>query len=103
MKIYVKSDDGKVYEATQVNENNYAFNMGNKIYELALSESKKTNTYDSFSRQQKEGMTKAIFSNDEILDQLKDARKNRDKDFLYYSGDEEEFEKIIDEIANHGN
>jgi len=45
-------------------------------------------------------MTKAIFSNKVILDQLKDARKNRDKDFSYYSGDEINFDKLVDEIYN---
>lgn len=37
MKIYVKNDDGKVYEAFQVGENTYKFKTRNKTFELSLS------------------------------------------------------------------
>lgn len=38
MKIYMKYDDGEMYEAFQVNENTYTFKKENKTFELSLSE-----------------------------------------------------------------
>lgn len=98
MKIYVKNDDGKMYEAFQINENTYTFKTENKIFELSLSESKEVHDFRTLPKKQKKRMTKMIFSNEDILDQVRDARKNRDSDFSYYSGDEIEFDKLVDEI-----
>jgi len=47
---------------------------------------------------QKKRMTKKIISNEDILEQLRDARKNRDSDYSYYSRDEVQFDKLVDEI-----
>ncbi|MEQ6376349.1 hypothetical protein RZN22_08115 [Bacillaceae bacterium S4-13-58] len=98
MKIYVKNDDGKMYEAFQVDKNTYTFKTENKTFELSLSESNEVHGFSNLSAEQKKRMTKVIFSNDDILEQLRDARKNRDSDFSYYSGDEMEFDKLVDEI-----
>lgn len=99
MKIYVKNEDGKVYEAFQIDENNYTFSTEKKVYDVSLTESG-VNDFKALSEMQKKKMTEAIFSNDDILEQLKDAKKNRKSDFLYYSGDEKEFEKLVDELNN---
>lgn len=99
MKIYVKNEDGKVYEAFQIDENTYTFRTENKVYEVSLTESG-VNDFSALSEKQKNKMTEVIFSNDDILEQLKDAKKNRDSDLLYYSGDEKEFGKLVDEINN---
>ena len=96
MKIFVKDDDGIIYEAFQMNENTYTFSTENKTFKLSLSESKQ----GKLSEEQKKRMTKSIFSNKEVLDQLIEARKNRDSDFSYYSGDEKEFDKLVDEVNN---
>ncbi|MBW8352148.1 hypothetical protein K0H71_22370 [Bacillus sp. IITD106] len=98
MKIYVKNDDGKMYEAFQVDENTYTFKTENKTFKLSLSESNNVNDFSPLSEEQKKRLTKVIFSNDDILEQLRDARKNRDSDFSYYSGDEAEFDKLVDEL-----
>ncbi|MBM4761388.1 hypothetical protein [Bacillus sp. B15-48] len=98
MKIYVKNDDGKMYEAFQVDENTYTFKTETKTFEISLSESSDVHGLSTMSEKQKKRMTKAIFSNDDILEQLRDARKNRDSDFSNYSGDEIEFDKLVDEI-----
>lgn len=100
IKIYVKNDDGKMYEAFQIDENTYTFRTENKTFELSLSESKEFNDFSALSEKQRRRMTEAIFSNEDILEQLRDARKNKDKDFSYYSGDEAEFDKLVDEINN---
>lgn len=100
MKIYVKNDDGTLYEALQMNENTYTFRMEDKTFELSLSESKEGIDFSTLPEGQKKKITKAIFSNEDIMDQLRDARKNRDKDFLYYSGDEKEFGNLVDEVNN---
>jgi TRAP-type uncharacterized transport system substrate-binding protein len=97
MKIFVEHDDGKVYEAFRVDENTYTFRTENKTFELFLSE-EKTEEISTLSDNQKRQLTKAIFSNEDVLEQLKDARRNRDSEFLYYSGDEEEFDKLVDEV-----
>ncbi|MDE5413985.1 hypothetical protein [Alkalihalobacterium chitinilyticum] len=96
MKIFVKDDDGIIYEAFQMNDNTYTFSTENKTFKLSLSESKQ----GKLSEEQKKRMTKSIFSNEEVLAQLRDARKNRDSDFSYYSGDEKEFDKLVDEVNN---
>lgn len=75
MKIYVKNDDGKMYEAFQIDESTYTFQTENKTFELSLSESKEVYDFGAFSEKQKKRMTRAIFSNEDILEQLKDARK----------------------------
>jgi len=98
MKIYVKNDDGKVYEASQVGENTYKFKTENKTFELSLSESNEANDLSTLTEKQKKRMTKAIFSNEDILEQLREARKNRDSDYSYYSGDEVQFDKLVDEM-----
>lgn len=98
MKVYVKSDDGKVYEAFKIDENTYTFKTENKTFELSLTESEEVNDFSSLTEKQKKNMTNAIFSNEDVLEQLRDARKNRDRDFSYYSGDEMEFDKLVDEI-----
>lgn len=98
MKIYVKDDDGEMYEAFQVDETTYTFKTENKTFELSLSESEPENNFSTLSEEQRKNMTKAIFSNKDILEQLRDARRNRDIDFSYYSGDEKEFDKLVDEI-----
>lgn len=98
MKIYVKSDDGKMYEAYQINENTYTFKTGNKTFELSLSELNEVSNFRTLSEMKKKIMTKEIFSNDDIIEQLRDARNNRERDFSYYSGDETEFDKLVDEI-----
>lgn len=100
MKIYVKNDDGKMYEALQVGENTYKFQTENKTFELSLSESNNEKDFSKLPLKQKKKITRAIFSNDDILEQLRDARKNRDDDFSYYSGDELEFNKLVDDINN---
>lgn len=96
MKIYVKNDNGEMLEALQVDENTFTFKTGNKTFELSLSEAKGVFDLSKISKKQKKKMTKTIFSNDDILEQLRDARKNRDSDFSYYSGDEKEFDKLVD-------
>ncbi|MFE7060806.1 hypothetical protein ACFVAD_01475 [Sutcliffiella sp. NPDC057660] len=98
MKIYVKNDNGQMFEALQVDENTYTVKTEDKTFELSLSEAKDVFDLSIISEKQKKKMTKAIFSNDDILEQLRDARKNRDSDFSYYSGDEKEFDKLVDEI-----
>lgn len=98
MKIYVKNDDGKMHEAFQLDENTYTIKMENKTFELSLTESEEVNDFSTLKEKQKKNMTKAIFSNEDILEQLRNARKNRDSDFSYYSGDEMEFDKLVDEI-----
>jgi len=98
MKIYVKNNDGKLVEAFQVNENTYTFKSENKTFNLFLTETNDILNLSTLSESQKKQMTKAIFSNDEILEQLKDAKINRDRDFSYYSGDEVEFDKLVDEM-----
>lgn len=102
MKIYVKNDDGEMCEAYQVNENTYAFKTGTKTYELSLSESEENNDFSELSEEQKRQVTNTIFSNEDILEQLRDARKNRNSDVSYYSGDEIEFSKLVDEMNNGG-
>ena len=98
MKIYVKNDNGEMLEALQVDENTFTFKTENKTFELSLSETNDVFDLSKISKIQKKKMTKAIFSNDDILEQLRDARKNSDRDFSYYSGDEKEFDKLVDEI-----
>ncbi|MDC3418652.1 hypothetical protein [Aquibacillus salsiterrae] len=98
MKIYVKNDDGKMYEALKIDENTYTFKAENKTFELSLTESEEVNDFSVLTEKQKKNMTKAIFSNEDVLEQLRDARKNRDTDFSYYSGDEMEFDKLVDEV-----
>lgn len=102
MKIYVKNDNGKMYEASQVDENTYTFEADNKTFELSLKESEEDNGVSSLTEKQKKNMTKAIFSNKDVLEQLRDAKKNRDSDFSYYSGDELEFNKLVDEMNSDG-
>ena len=75
MKIYIKNGDGKMYEAFQVDKNTYAFTTGNKTFELSLSESNEMQDLSILSEQEKKKMTKEIFSNNEILEQLRDAKK----------------------------
>ncbi|MGM8365291.1 hypothetical protein ACLIBG_07380 [Virgibacillus sp. W0181] len=98
MKIYVRSDDGKMIEAFQLDENTYTFKAENKTFELFLSELEGEYGISELSEKQKKRMTKAIFTNEAILEQLRDASENRDSDFSYYSGDELEFNKLVDEI-----
>jgi hypothetical protein len=43
-------------------------------------------------------LTKIIFRNEEILRQLRLAKLNRDIDFSSYSGDEQEFTKLVDQV-----
>ncbi|WP_138420460.1 hypothetical protein [Aquibacillus sediminis] len=77
MKIYVKNDDGNVFEAFQIDENTYMFKTENKTFELSLSEAKDVYGLSTISEKQKKRMTKAIFSNDDILEQLRDARGHK--------------------------
>jgi hypothetical protein len=42
-------------------------------------------------------LTEIIFQNEEILRQLQQAKLNRDEDFSSYSGDEQEFAKLVDQ------
>jgi len=98
MKVYVKDDDGKMYETLQIDDNTYTFIKENKTFELSLSVG--NNNFDGLTEKQKRKITKAIFSNEEILEQLRDSKNNRDNSFSYYSGDEIEFDKLVDEINN---
>jgi hypothetical protein len=92
MKIYVENEEGKMYEATQINENTFELIIENKTFTLNLTESENTNDLKK--------LTRAIFSNEAILEQLNDARKSRGSNNRYYSGDEREFDKLVDEIEN---
>ncbi|MRH41210.1 hypothetical protein GH741_00800 [Aquibacillus halophilus] len=98
MKIFVKNDDGKVYEAFQVDENTYKFKAENKTFELSLTESEEVDVFSASTEKRKKNTTKVFFSNEDVLEQLREARKNRHSDFSYYSGDEVEFNKLVDEI-----
>ncbi|WP_077358715.1 hypothetical protein [Virgibacillus halodenitrificans] len=98
MKIYVKNDDGKTYEAFQVDKNTYTFKTENKTFELSLTEAEAPYNLLALSEKQMKAITKEIFTNMEILEQLKDAKRHRDKNFSYYSGDEAEFNKLVDEM-----
>lgn len=60
MKIYVKNDDGKLYEAYQINENTYTFITENKSFELSLSATEIVDGYTTLSEKKKE-MTNAFF------------------------------------------
>ncbi|MDG5789630.1 hypothetical protein QA612_19415 [Evansella sp. AB-P1] len=100
MKIFIKNDDGRVYEAFQTDKNTFTFSTENTTFELSLSKSKNEFEFNSLTDKQKKRMTKAIFTNEEVVDQLREARKNRDKEFSYYSGDETEFTKLVDEVNN---
>lgn len=100
MKKFVKNDDGTVYEAFQTDENTYTFETETKMYKLSLSESKSVNKFSALTEDKREKMTKAIFSNEKLLEQLKDAKKNRGNEFSYYSGNEADFEKLVDEVNN---
>ncbi|MCC3359264.1 hypothetical protein [Bacillus sp. REN16] len=100
MKIYVKNNDGTVHEAIKTDNNQYTFITENKAYYLTLTEANGKGDDCNLTEDQKAKITKAIFSNEDVLDQLRDARKNRDRDFSYYSGDENEFDKLIDEVNN---
>ncbi|TWI56343.1 hypothetical protein [Halalkalibacter nanhaiisediminis] len=53
---------------------------------------------DDFSVAQKARMTKAVFENEEVLRQLRQARANRDSDLSSYSDDEEDFDRLVDEV-----
>lgn len=100
MRIYVKKEDGKMYEAFQVNENTFKFQVENKTFELSLTESDEIIDTNSLTANQKKRMTKAIFSNDDIIEQLRDAKKNIDHDYSYYSSNEFDFNKLVDETSN---
>lgn len=98
MKIFIKNEDGRMYEAFQINENTYKVETDTESFELSISELKENYDFSALSENQKKRMTKEIFSNEDILEQLRDAKKNRDSNFSYYSGDEVEFDKLVDEI-----
>lgn len=98
MRIYVKNHDGEMVEAFQVNENTYTFESENKTFNLFLTESNDVPNFSTLSDEHKKQITKAIFSNDEILEQLSDAKKKRNRDISYYSGDEIEFDHLVDEM-----
>ncbi|MBU9721644.1 MULTISPECIES: hypothetical protein [Bacillaceae] len=100
MKIFIINDDGRVSEAFQTDKNTFTFSTEDTTFQLSLSEIKKGFEYKSLTDKQKKRMTEAIFSNEEVIDQLREARKNRDKEFSYYSGDETEFNKLVDEVNN---
>lgn len=87
-----------MFEVFQINETTYTIKMGNRVFELTLKESDAVYDLKSVSESQKKRMTKAIFSNEDILEQLRDAKKNRDRDFSYYSGDEDDFDQLVDEV-----
>lgn len=98
MKIYVKNDDGKMYEACKVDENTFTVTTENKTFELSLTEAEAPYNLLALSEKQRKAITREIFTNNEILEQLKDAKRHRDKNFSYYSGDEAEFNKLVDEM-----
>lgn len=100
MKIYVENDDGTMYKAIQTDKNTYTLMTDEKTYKLSLTESKGNVNLSTFSEEQRKNVTKAIFSNESIIEQLRDARTNRDNDFLYYSRDENEFDKLVDGLKN---
>lgn len=100
MKIFVKNDDGTVYEAFQTGENTYAIETETKMYKLSLSESKSVNKISTLTEEQKKKLTRALFSNEKVLEQLEDAKRNRDDEFSYYSSNEADFEKLVDEVNN---
>lgn len=77
MKIYVKNEDGKMYEASQINETTYSFQTENKTFKLCLSESEIVNDFGDLLEMQKKRVTKAIFLNEDLLEQLRDTRKNK--------------------------
>jgi uncharacterized coiled-coil DUF342 family protein len=48
--------------------------------------------------EQTKQMTKAISKIDEIIEQIRSARANRDETFSSYSGEEDDFGKLILEV-----
>ncbi|MEX1029332.1 MAG: hypothetical protein WDZ91_04700 [Paenibacillaceae bacterium] len=48
--------------------------------------------------EQRKKMTKAISENEEIIEQIRSARTNRDETFSSYSGDEDDFDKLVLEV-----
>lgn len=42
--------------------------------------------------------TKKLFSEPEVIDQLRCAKANRDPDFTAYTGNPEEFAKLVEEV-----
>ena len=53
---------------------------------------------DKDSEQQTKEMTKAISENEEVLKQIRSARANRDHTLSSYSGDEDDFDKLVFEV-----
>ncbi|MDG5789619.1 hypothetical protein QA612_19360 [Evansella sp. AB-P1] len=52
MKIYIKNDDGRVYEAFQTDKNTFTFSTEKTTFELSLSESKKGFEFNSLTDKQ---------------------------------------------------
>ncbi|WP_449354954.1 hypothetical protein ACUL41_01635 [Virgibacillus natechei] len=52
----------------------------------------------SLSKEQKRFATQRIFSEPEVIDQLKYAKENRDPELSAYSGNEEEFSRLVDKM-----
>jgi hypothetical protein len=48
--------------------------------------------------EQRKNVTKEISRNEEIIGQIRSARANRDETFSSYSGDEDDFDKLIIEV-----
>ncbi|QQK75035.1 hypothetical protein HUG15_05080 [Salicibibacter cibarius] len=53
---------------------------------------------DSLTDNERKFATDKLFSEPEVIDQLKYAKENRDADFTAYSGDTEEFAKLVEKI-----
>jgi hypothetical protein len=65
-------------------------------YNVMLKRKDSSNLTD----EQKKQMTSAIFNNEEILYQLRQAKKDREAGISTYSDSDEEFAQILSEIDN---
>lgn len=52
----------------------------------------------SLTNKERKFATNSLFSEPEVIEQLRYAKANRDEDLTAYSGDSEEFAKLVEEI-----
>jgi hypothetical protein len=96
MEIKLESLNGEIYEAYQKDKNTFVVLINGEEYKISIFQTGDQNiNYKVFTNDQKKRMTKAIFENKEVLEQLDASERDSEEDDIE---DIEELLKIVREV-----
>lgn len=81
MEIKLESSNGKIYKAYQKDHNTFGVLIKGEEYKISLINPMERNVnFPKLTDEQKKKMTKAIFENKDILDQLDSSEQDSEDD-----------------------